>query len=278
MSYPDSSPFFLTTGPQSGLPVLLLHGGGAASWMWRKVMERLPEYHCIAPDMPEQGKNRLIAPFSIEFAADMSAELLSNLRPNQKAIVIGLSEGAQVAVAMLKQHPAVIERAFISSALLHPLPATSLVTPAVLSWSYRYFMAPFRNFDFWILLNMRYSAGLPIEYYSDFKQEFQQMTEAGFTNLLNASLRFRLPPNLENTNIPTLITVGKREYSAMRQSARSLASTLPCAQAYTLDLGRNSSLAKEHNWALTAPDLFASVVKAWVSGKPMPKELQPFQP
>lgn len=273
----DRSPYFLSTGPQNAQPILFLHGGGAASWMWRKVMTLLPEYHCLAPDLPEQGKNRQIAPFSIEFAADMTAELLSNLRPNQKAVVVGLSEGAQVAVALLKQHPGIIERAIISSALLHPLPASNLITPSVLAWSYRYFMAPFRNNDFWIRLNMRYSAGIPDEYYPEFKQEFQQMTESGFTNLMNSNLRFRLPSNLGNNQIPTLIIVGKREYSAMKQSARTLASTLPYAQAYTLDLGQGSSLTKEHNWALTAPDLFASVVKAWITGKPMPQQLLPFK-
>jgi len=266
---------FQTSGPRTALPIVFLHGGGAGSWMWEKVMALLPQYYCLAPDLPEQGQSRDAGPFSVETAARITADLIQFHLPGRKAAVVGLSEGAQVAVAMLSQFPEIIEKAMISSALLRPLPGMSLLTPALLAWSYRSTMAPFRNSDFWIRLNMKYSAGIPDEYYPAFKKEFQGMTESGFVHLMDSSLHFILPEGLNKAEIPALVIAGKKEYSAMKKSALDLSSALPRAQAYLLDLGPKSSLAKEHNWAMTVPDLFARTVHAWITGKPLPPQLSP---
>jgi hypothetical protein len=44
-----------------------------------------------------------------------------------------------------------------------------------------------------------------------------------------------------------------------------------------VNLGPKSTLAQEHNWALTAPDLFAATVRAFVNGQPLPEQLLPLQ-
>ena len=36
---------------------MFIHGGGISGWMWHKQVERFSDYHCIAPDSPEYGKN-----------------------------------------------------------------------------------------------------------------------------------------------------------------------------------------------------------------------------
>src|SRR5258706_14907840 len=40
---------FVDTG--SGRPVLLMHGNPAWSFLWRKVIAKLPERRCVAPDL-----------------------------------------------------------------------------------------------------------------------------------------------------------------------------------------------------------------------------------
>ncbi|RPJ51416.1 MAG: alpha/beta hydrolase [Chloroflexi bacterium] len=254
--------------------ILFLHGGGAAGWMWHPVVDRLPEFHCLVPDLPEQGQSRSTGPFSIQHAADLAAEVIRTQARAGKAVVVGLSEGAQVTVQLLASAPELVEKAVVSSALLKALPGTeAFYSPGLLAWTYRLSVAPFKRSDFWIRLNMKYAAGIPEAYFAQFKKEFQEMTESGFVNFMVANQRFRLPAGLEKFTAPTLVITGAKEYNAMKESARELAAALPRAKAVQISLGKGSSLAAEHNWALTAPDLFARTVRAWITGTPLPEQL-----
>lgn len=269
-----SSLAFEVIGPSDAPPIVFLHGGGASGWMWQPVIAHLPDYLCYTPDLPEQGKSQHTAAFSMESAADAAAALIGSQIPAGKAHVVGLSEGAQVLVALLARHPQVVTSAFISSALLRPLPGMGWLTPKLLSFTYRTSVAPFRQWDAWIRLNMKYSAGIPDLYFPQFKREFQSMTESGFVHMMMANQRFRLPDHLAQAAVPSLIIAGQHEYAVMKQSARDLAAALPHARACLLDLGEGSSLAKEHNWALTAPDLFAAALRAWLEHQPLPQQLK----
>ena len=268
---------FQASGPMDAPPIIFLHGGGVGGWMWAPVMERLPDYHCLAPDQPEHGGSRLIAPFSIALAAEKVAELIQAQTTRGKASVVGLSEGAQVAVQLLAAHPETVDKAFISSALLRPLPGMGLMgSPAVLRWAFRLTVAAFKQWDAWIRLNMRYSAGVPAEYYPQFKADFQSFTEAEFVNLMLANQRFRLPPGLEKVAAPVLVVAGRHEHPAMQQSGRDLAAVLPHATGAWLNLGSGSTLAQEHNWPLTTPGLFAQTLRAWLEGTALPEEIELF--
>lgn len=268
---------FQASGPKDASPIIFLHGGGVGSWMWSPVMERLPDFYCLAPDQPEHGGSRRIAPFSMALAAEKVSELILSQTPRGKSIVVGLSEGAQVTVQLLATSPETVEKAFISSALLRPLPGMGMMgSPAILRWAYRLMLAPFKRWDAWIRLNMKYSAGIPAEYYPQFKTDFQSMTEAEFVNLLLANQRFRLPPGLEKVAVPVLVVAGRHEHPAMQQSARDLVAALPNATGAWLNLGSAATLAQEHNWALTNSDLFAQTLRAWLEGAAWPRELELF--
>ena len=274
---PNSSLFYQFSGAASAPEVVFLHGGGSGSWMWKPVMDYLPELRCLAPDLPEHGESRSIAPFSMENAADLTAAFIRSKTSSGRAVVVGLSEGAQTLVALLSRHPEVVSRAILSSALVRPIPGTSFLTPDVLKWTYRTSIAPFRHNNFWIRLNMKYSAGIPDAYFEQFKKDFQEMSESNFVHLMHANQTFRLPEGLQKADAPTLIIAGQKEYRVMKQSACDIEVALPDAKAYLLDLGKSSSLAAEHNWALSAPQLFAKTVQAWMKSQPLPSELIPLR-
>lgn len=268
------------SGPQDAPVILFLHGGGAGAWTWRPVIERLGEFRCLAPDLPEHGGSAGIRPFSIQDTTRRMFDLIHVLAPGGKAHVVGLSEGAQVTVAMLAGAPEGIARAtlasaVVSSALLRPLGWGWMLTPALIRWSYRVSVPPFRNNDAWIRLNMKYAAGVPEAYFAQFKRDFQAMTEAGFTNVMLENQRFRLPQGLEKVDLPVLALAGKKEYAAMRASAADLGKALPQATVRLVDLGSQATLAAEHNWCLTAPERFAEAVRAWVNREPLPDFLRP---
>jgi pimeloyl-ACP methyl ester carboxylesterase len=262
---------FQSSGPNNAPTIVFLHGGGAGRWMWEPVIQLLPEYHCIAPDQPETGCSREIKPFSMALAAEKTAELIHAQAHGGKAVVVGLSEGAQVAVQLLATAPEVVEKAIITSALLRPIAGLGwLNSPALLGWMYRVSIPPFRNADWWIRLNMKYAAGVPNEYFPEFKKTFQTITETEFVNMLIANQIFRLPAGLNKAAASTLVLAGKKEYSGMKQSVRDLAAALPNARGGWINLAGTSTLASQHNWALTAPDLFAATVRAWIEDKPLP--------
>ncbi len=262
-------------GSEAKAAIVFLHGGGVGGWMWKPQVERLGRsYRCLLLDLPGQGRSRAAGPFSHARAAEMTAELIRREVKGGKAHVVGLSEGAQVAVELLSRAPEIVDHAVVSSALLHPVPGQWMYTRGMLAWSYRLAMAPLRGSDAWIRLNMKYSAGLPETYFAEFKRSFVETTEEEFVEMLYAGLHYRLPHGLERAQARTLVICGVKEYAAMKTSARDLLGVLPNAQGALLRLGPKARLADEHNWALTAPDLFARSVAAWLADENLPDELQ----
>jgi pimeloyl-ACP methyl ester carboxylesterase len=272
----SNSLYVQSIGPEEAPTIIFLPGGGAGGWMWRPVAEALSEYRCLLPDPPEYGGSREVKSYSIHGFASLIAGLIREQVRGERAHVVGLSEGAQVVVALMSKNPELVDHAVISSALLRPLPGMGwFSSPAMIRMLYRWSVEPFKNSDWWIRLNMKYAAGVPEKYYSQFKEDFQNNSEAAFTHLMLENQSFRLPPGLERATAPTLVVVGAKEYSAMRQSAHDLGAALPNAIGYTLSLGEKASLQQEHNWALHAPDLFAETTRAWIEGKALPPELHP---
>jgi pimeloyl-ACP methyl ester carboxylesterase len=262
-------------GPDDAASIVFLHGGGVAGFMWQPVIERLPEYHCLAPDLPQHGGSQEVGPFSMQLAAEQVAALICEQAHGARCYLVGLSEGAQVSVQVLANAPELIGRALISSALLLPLSGLRwLMSPGALAWTYRLSVAPFKRSDWWIRINMKYSANVPEQLFPQFKQAFVALSESAFVNIMLANQRFRMPAGMQAVNTPALIVVGHKEYAAMHRSARELAEALPQAKPVQLNLGRSATLAREHNWALTEPDLFAETVRAWIEGQPLPPELR----
>ena len=269
--------FFKAAGPEGAASIVFLHGGGVAGWMWRNQVEALKgEYHCLVPDLPEQGENAKTdtQPFTTAGAAERVEAFIRSQAHGGKAHVVGLSEGAQVTVALLSRTPEVVDHAMISSAMLRPMWMMKMYTPGLVAWSYRWFVVPFKTNDWWIRLNM-HSHGISDDYYDDFKHSFQTITENGLVHLMVAGLNYRLPPGLEKAHQPVLVAVGNKEYKEMQESGRDLLKTLPNARGVIVSLGPRATLVREHSWAMTAPDLFTATLKAWIEDRPLPDGLSP---
>jgi pimeloyl-ACP methyl ester carboxylesterase len=265
--------YFQESGSNTAPTIIFLHGGGVSGWMWQPQIEQLSDYHCIVPDLPGQGNSVDGLPFTIQGSAEQVAELIRMRAHNGKAHVVGLSEGAQITLALLSIAPERVDHAIISSALVRPIPGGSLMTPKLIALSYRWFVAPLKNCNWWIRLNMKYAAGIPEKYYMEFSQSFKKLTESGFVNLMVENQRFRLPQRLNQVKVPTLIVSGKKEYAAMRQSAQDIASAIPNSHIYEVSHMRKMTVAEEHNWSLTTPELFSQTVRAWINDQPLPSNL-----
>ena len=69
---------FLDHGPRSARPVLLLHGNPTWSFLWRKVIRRLPEMRCVAPDLLGLGLSDTLPEIS-DHSADRHADAIAEL-------------------------------------------------------------------------------------------------------------------------------------------------------------------------------------------------------
>lgn len=255
---------FAESGPGGAPTVVLLHGGGAAGWTWRPAVERLPEFHCLVPDLPDHaGSISSAGPFTMPTAVDAVIDLIRRRAHAGRAHVAGLSLGAQTLVALLARMPEIVDRALVSGALVHPL-AGARWMHGLLELTVRAYM-PFRNFDGLVRANA-WGYGIPSAYLEAFREDTRLLTADSFLRIMAANLSFRLPENLSAVPTPTLVLVGEREYGVMRRSARDLAAALPHGHGAIVQGAR-------HNWPLEQPDLFAEVLRAWVRSAPLPGRL-----
>jgi pimeloyl-ACP methyl ester carboxylesterase len=261
-------------GDPTNPTILFLHGGGGAGWMWQPQVDALKEdYHLLVPDLPEHGRSAGIKPFSISGSVDFIAELIRAQASGGKAHVVGLSEGAQITVALLAIAPDLVDHAVVSSALVREMPGMGWFGAGTWAGMYRA-IEPLNKYAWWARLNMR-SNGIPAQYLPETLETYKTLTTQAFAHIIVENQIFRLPAGLEKVAAPTLVIAGRKEYKVMHQSVRDIAAVIPGAKAFLVHHTRNFSLSQEHNWNMTAPDLFNRTIRAWIEEQPLPDELKP---
>jgi pimeloyl-ACP methyl ester carboxylesterase len=264
-------------GPADAPTIVFLHGGGGGGWMWRPQVEGLPDYHLLVPDLPEHGRSADDAPFTIDGAAAEVADMIRGRAHGGTATVVGLSEGAQITLALLASAPEIVDRAIVSSALVRPMPGGWMMTPGVIGWTFRLTVAPFRNSEWWMRANMKGAAGVPETYVDDFRRTFRETTAESFAHVIVENQRFRLPAGLESVSAPVLAVCGHGEYEVMRRSTADVAAAIPGATACEVFHDRKLRVAQQHNWNMTDPELFNAMVRAWMTGGALPAALHLLQ-
>ncbi len=261
------------TGSPSTPTIVFLHGGGGTGWMWQLQVEALKnDYHLLVPDLPEHGRSAALKPFTIADSAVCVAELIRTRAHGGKAHVVGLSEGAQITVALLAKAPGLVDRAVISSALVREMFGMGWFSARF--WAAMYHsIEPLNKYEWWIRLNMR-SYGIPARFLPEMYETYKSLTADAFAHILVENQRFRLPAGLEHVTAPVLVVGGRKEYKIMHQSIRDVAAAIPGARGYLVHHTKWMSLSEEHNWNLTAPELFTHTVRAWIEGSPLPEELK----
>jgi len=105
----------------SGAPLVLLHGNGESSRYFRHQIDYFSsKYRVIAPDTRGHGKTpRGDKPFTlVQFADDLKA-FLDELNI-QNAILLGFSDGGNIALLFALKYPAYVDRLILNGANLNP--------------------------------------------------------------------------------------------------------------------------------------------------------------
>jgi pimeloyl-ACP methyl ester carboxylesterase len=115
--------------------LVFINGAGLCKWMWRFQKSLSEKYKCIFFDLPGHGDN---IKFKFTTINEISANLLEIIRNEsneKKAVIIGHSIGAQIALNILKIHSEYISKAVIISALNNPTKLTPFFIKPMISIS-----------------------------------------------------------------------------------------------------------------------------------------------
>lgn len=260
--------------------IVFLHGGGTSGWVWGPVVERLADYHCLVPDLPEHGRSRDAGPFSIRGAAQDVAELLRASAHGGRAHVVGLSIGGQVALELLATAPDLVNHAVLSGTMVMlPRPRPTRPRPRFRPWprvdtldvlerSFRLLMS-IRDNPLLVRGLLRMSR-IPQKYLPLYREDARRATLDGMMRIVTENVVYGAPPHLDSVTVPTLVVVGEDEPPVLHRAAREIVAALRAARAEARVVR-----GVAHSWNLEAPDRFAEAVRAWIEDRPFPEWLRP---
>jgi pimeloyl-ACP methyl ester carboxylesterase len=242
--------YFRENGSQEDEAIVFVHGGGISGRLWQLTLEALPEYHCLAPDLPGFGGSVHITPFSSERAAEGLAQLIQVNVPSGGAAVVGFSIGAVVCIELMNRYPNLVEKAFLSG----PTPRLSRMATVMMNTIARPFLSligPQQRSRF-----VARSVGLTDDQMDQYREDFEQLTIDLFIQINDAVAGQRDPqPN----SPPAVVFAGEKELGAVKKRARQLLHALGNGKVYIVR-------CHGHVWCLENPALFQKTVRAWIAG------------
>jgi pimeloyl-ACP methyl ester carboxylesterase len=106
--------------------IVFLHGTRLTGASWSTQVVALGDrFHCLAPDLPGHGDAEDV-PFTVDGAADRIAALIEREGHGGRAILVGLSLGGYVAMAVAARRPELVTGLAISGATAEPVGIRSL--------------------------------------------------------------------------------------------------------------------------------------------------------
>jgi pimeloyl-ACP methyl ester carboxylesterase len=238
-------------GTEDGPPVLLLHGGGVAGWMWDSLRRSLEQTHSVlVPDLPGHGGS---ADEPYRSHADTVDELAQVLAQHGKgaAAVLGFSLGAQLAIELASRHGELVDRVMVVSAQAKAMPFTGL-TLQTLGMA-----APLARRRWFARLQAR-ELFIPPHLLEQYIDTSARVTKETLLAAVGDNLRFELPGEWSDFRGRALVMVGRRERTLMRDSAAAVHAALPGSELEVVaDCG--------HGIPLQRPEWFNTRAADWLS-------------
>jgi pimeloyl-ACP methyl ester carboxylesterase len=259
--------FARESGPAEAPTIVFLHGAEHSGQSWQSVVEKLPQYHCLFPDLPQHGESVQEGPFDIDRAASAVAELIRSRLGTHRAHLVGYSLGAQVGAQLLATERGLIDRAVLCGTVINTLPGvwlTRLVLGAFAGIS--------RSFEISqsIQEKARFVGDRSAEVDDD-PDRVRLMSAEQLSEIVLASAGFTLPEGLDKSDSPTLFLTGAREFPFVHQSATALRRRIPNGV-------EGVARGMDHSWPLRYPGIFARTVDSWISGTALPSQIAVSEP
>lgn len=216
-----------TYGPRGDRPLLLLHGGGVAGWMWDPVRAHLdPGRRLLVPDLPGHGHSADEDYVSHTVTVAALARLLED--EGTPATVAGFSLGAQLAVRLAAERPDLVECVVVISAQAIPLRAAR-PTLALLGAT-----AGLAKQEWFARLQAK-QLFVPDELLDDYVRTSAGISRETLLRSVEENLRFVPPTAWGAFPGAAKVLVGSSEKNLMRRSALALHSALPHSTLEVVD-------------------------------------------
>lgn len=247
-------------GPVGARPIVFLHGVGNTGAMWDRHAAAMPDYHCLAPDLPGHGRSRGLPWRSRAETARLVIELLEGL--GRPAALVGLSLGGSVAFSVLERRSDLVDHAIVDGCAAVGTPIAPLMKAGVR------LVAPFVRWPAVARMIAR-SVGLrDAADIADLADQLRQVEASSFARAFSDAQDVRISPSLLAATTATLLVAGEKEIAAVRRSNRELAQRMPVAAARVMP-------DAPHGWLGSAPEVHIAMVKAWIENGDLPAELLP---
>ena len=114
------------TEPAPRPTIIFLHGTVLAGSAWSAQVAALGDaFDCLTPDLPGHGTARGV-PFTIDAAVDRVVDLIERQAQDGRALLVGLSLGGYVAMALAGRRPELVAGLAIAGATADPVGLQSL--------------------------------------------------------------------------------------------------------------------------------------------------------
>jgi pimeloyl-ACP methyl ester carboxylesterase len=238
-------------GPEDGSPVLLLHGGGVAGWMWDSLRQSLERTRAVlVPDLPGHGASAGEPYLSHGETVDELAQVLAQ-HGRGAAAVIGFSLGAQLTVELASRHGELVDRAMVVSAQARAMPFSGLTLRALAM------AAPLARRRWFARLQAR-ELFIPPQLLEQYIETSAGITRETLLAAVGHNLRFELPREWADFRGAALVMVGSRERHLMRDSAAAIHAALPGSELEVV-------AGCGHGVPLQRPEWFNARVADWLS-------------
>lgn len=242
--------------------VVLLHGLGTTSWMWRRLVDDLAgDLHVVSVDLPGHGASARTPWRSMADTGVRVAEVVRQAAQNRSVHLVGLSLGGYVALNLAAERPGMVATATASGVNVLPFPRPRLMRAA------GHMMSPFMSTGVMLRANAR-ALGVPAEDFDGYADAARSMARGTFLAVGNELMEYCIASTADASTSRVLALAGREEQSLIVQSLPRIAAAFPNGAA-------RIAPGVGHAWNGQAPELFAATVRAQIAGATLPEDLSP---
>ncbi|SFB26149.1 3-oxoadipate enol-lactonase [Amycolatopsis marina] len=233
-----------------GRPLVLLHGGNVANWMWEPQLAVLTDRLVLTPDLPGFGERVREDWPGLDAVADDVVARVTARGVDGPFDLVGLSLGAVTAVRVLARHPDRVRSAFLTGApLVRPGAGVRVVARLQLAlWGMPWFWRT-------LAAAMRLPEDSRERYVTHGLSVSRETASAMFADVYAGGV----PAGAGDYSGPLLAIAGEKEDAAVRRSLKVLAQVAPQAQL-------RFASGMHHVWNIEDVSLFNEVLCSWLNG------------
>lgn len=231
-------------------PVVLLHAGSAANWMWEPQLPAVRDRLALTPHLPGFGERIAEEWPGIAGAADDLARRIRDLGAEGPVDLVGLSLGGVVALHLTARHPQLVASVLTSGTAVMPVVGTARALSALqlMLWNRR------------AMWRAQASAlGLTAEAVERYVEHGLSVRRTTARVLLDEISAGAMPEGLDRYRGRMLLLAGELDPAVMAESLEALREVVPHAETRTAPGMRCI-------WNIENPKRFNAMLRDWLRG------------